>query len=360
MNNSLKITVIGAGNGGQAIAAHCAIKGYSVCLYNRNIEKLGAILNNKSIELYGAINGKGLLESITDNIQEAVNFADIIFIATTATAHCELARKMAPFLRQNQIIIFNPGRTGGLLEFKKILSSLNSNINVYLGEAQTLMYACRKTEEGRVHIIGEKERVLFSSDSRKDTEFILRFIKPIYSCFYPASNILQTSLENIGAIFHPCVILFNAAAIERGSLFYFYREMTPAIADFIQKVDKERIEIGKAYGIDLISATEWVSYAYPGIQGKTLCERMRNNPAYYDIMAPSTIYSRQLLEDIPTGLCPMTELGKLADVDVTLMDSIINICGSLLNIDFRKIGRSLSTLGLDNMSVPEIIKKISI
>ncbi len=357
MNNKVsKITVIGAGNGGQAIAGHCAIMGYSVCLYNRNIEKHhSTVFSHKVIELYGAINGKGTLNCVTSDIEEAVNFADIILIATTATAHGELALKMAPFLREGQIIILNPGRTGGLLEFKRILCSVCFK-KIYLAEAQTLIYACRKSEDGKVHIIGVKDRVLLASDTKDNTNYILAKLKNLYSCFYAAENVLQTSLENIGAIFHPCVILFNAAAIERGNLFYFYREMTPTIAEFIQKVDAERVEIGKAYGINLISATEWVSYAYPGIQGSTLCERMKNNPAYYDILAPTSIYTRQLMEDIPTGLYPMAELGKLAGVSVTLIDSIITICSSLLNIDFRKEGRSLSVMGIDNLTVSEIIK----
>lgn len=355
-NKALKITVIGAGNGGQAIAGHCAMMGYSVCLYNRNIESHHNVLfSQKVIELYGVIKGKGTLDCVTSNIEEAVSFADIILIATVATAHGELALKMAPFLREGQIIVLNPGRTGGLLEFRKNIYSVSPKL-VYLAEAQTLIYACRKAEDGKVHIIGVKDRVLLASDTKEHTDYILAQLRKIYPCFYAAKNVMQTSLENIGAIFHPCVVLFNAAAIERGNMFYFYREMTPTIADFIQKVDAERVEIGKAYGVDLISATEWVSYAYPGIQGTTLCERMKNNPAYYDILAPSSIYTRQLMEDIPTGLYPMAELGKLAGVNVTLMDSIITICSSLLNIDFRKEGRSLSVMGIDELTVSEIIK----
>lgn len=359
-NKSLNITVIGAGNGGQAIAAHCAIMGFPVCLYNRNIDKLGSVLKTREIELYGVITGKGILNSITSNIKEAVAFADIILIATTATAHASLASMMAPFLRDGQIIILNPGRTGGLLEFKNVLCTLNKTAHIYIGEAQTLMYACRKVSEGKVHIIGLKDKVLLSSDTKDNLHYILNRVKLLYSCFCEAKNLLHTSLENIGAIFHPCVILFNAAAIERGSLFYFYREMTPTIADFIQKVDAERLAIGKAYNIDLISATEWVSYAYPGTTGSTLCEKMKNNPAYYDILAPTTIYTRQLMEDIPTGLCPMSELGKLAGVNVCLMDSIIDICSSLLNVDFRRNGRSLQTLGLNGMNASDIINAFSI
>lgn len=359
MNDLLKISVIGAGNGGQAIAAHCAMKGFPVCLYNRDIKKLGSLQKNKTIELYGVIKGQGVLHKVTSKIQETIDFADVIFVVTTADAHREIAGQMAPHLRDNQIVVLTPGRTGGLLEFNKVLSELHVAARVYVAEAQTLMYACRKKKEGKVHVIGIKDKVLIASRNRKETDYILYTLKKIYTCFCPAVHILQTSLENIGAIFHPCVVLFNAAAIERGDMFYFYRDMTPDIARFIQKVDLERISIGKAYGIDLISAEEWVSYAYPNIKGDTLCERMKNNPAYHDIIAPSTIYSRQLMEDIPTGLYPMAELGKLAGVDVSLMDSIINISSTLLGIDFRKQGRSLSSMGLIGRNVDEVIEGIS-
>ena len=171
-------------------------------------------------------------------------------------------------------------------------------------------------------------------------------IHNIFPSFQPSESLLQTSLENIGCIFHPCVVLCNAAAIERGERFYFYRDMTPQTSEFIQKVDKERLEVGKAYGIHLQSASDWISSAYTGVKGDTLCERMRNNPAYHDIIAPSSIYTRQLFEDIPTGLLPISELGKIKGVATPLMDSIINISSVLLNTDFRKEGRKLSNFNI--------------
>lgn len=355
MSRCLNITVVGAGNGGQAIAGYCAMQGHRVCLFNRSLNKLGTLVHKKKIRLYGAIEGSGLIDVITDDIQKAVTFADIIMVTTTANAHRDLALLMAPYLQKDQVVVLNPGRTGGVFEFRKIIADFQNLPHFYLAEAQTLIYACRKKEEGLVHIIGVKNKVLLSGINREETLHVIEVLSDIYSCFVPAQNLLQTSLENIGAIFHPCVVLFNAAAIERGNSFYFYREMTPQIAQFIQLIDKERIAVGKAFGVDLISAADWVSYAYPGILGNSLCEKMKNNPAYYDIMAPNSIFSRQLLEDIPTGLLPMVELGQLAGVNVELMDSIITICSSLLGVNFRKDGRTLSNIGLDDLSVNEII-----
>jgi opine dehydrogenase len=212
--------------------------------------------------------------------------------------------------------------------------------------------------EGLVNIIGVKERVLLAARNASETNYIIEQLSHLYTCFSPARNLLQTSLENIGSIFHPCIILFNVAAIERNNSFYFYRDVTPQVAHFINKVDEERLNIGKAFNIDLISVENWISCAYKGVNGQNLQEKMRNNPAYYNIKAPNSIYSRQLMEDIPMGLVPMVELGRIASVNVELMDSIITICSSMLMIDFRKNGRTLIDLGLNNMSVQDILKVI--
>lgn len=359
-SNNRKITIIGGGNGGQAMAAYCAIKGYSVCLYNRNLEHLKNIVNTQSIRLSGRINATGHIDIITDDIQTATEYSDLIMIVTTANAHKILAELMAPYLSKNKTIILNPGRTGGLWEFDYILKQNNRSCDIVLAEAQTLIYACRIIDNGHVNIIGIKDRVLLSSYNRELTNLIIQQLSDLFTCFIPAKNILQTSFENIGAIFHPCVVLFNAAAIDRGDLFYFYRDMTDNIANFIQKVDKERINIGKKYNVDLISAEKWVSYAYPNIIGENLCEKMKNNPAYYNIISPTSIFSRQLMEDIPTGLVPLVEFGRLANVDVSLMDSMVTICNALLNTDFRESGRNLKSLGLGELSVDEIIDKYDI
>lgn len=351
----LNITVIGAGNGGQAIAGYAAFCQHRVCLYNRSEDKIKSLLTNKEIILSGKITGRGKVCIITDDIKTAVEFADIIMIATTANAHYDLALQMASYLKEGQIIILNPGRTGGLWEFQQALSSNPHTPSIYLAEAQTLIYACRLIEPGNVHIIGVKDKVLLSGRNKQETAYIINALSELYTCFIPAKSTIQTSLENIGAIFHPSVVLFNAATIERGSNFYFYRDMTEQVAGFIQQLDQERINIGKAFGVELISAEEWVSYAYPNIKGNNLRERMINNPAYFDIQAPPTVFTRQLTEDIPTGLLPMSELGKVAQVDVPLMNSVINICSALLRIDFRNQGRTLERLGLSNMDINDII-----
>jgi opine dehydrogenase len=352
----MKVAVIGAGNGGQAMAGYLSITGHDVSLCDINESIVHSLSVKGSIQLEGQLNGLGKINLITTDLQQTICGAEVIMIATTANAHRLLAKHLSNYLEDEQIVVLNPGRTGGALEFQQEVKRNNFSKRIYLAEAQTLVYACRIIEQGTVNIVGVKDKVLLAALPSSDTEHVLNKLDKLYNCFIPASNVLTTSLENIGAIFHPSVVLFNAAAIERGNIFYFYRDMTPSIASFIEQVDLERINLGKAYGIKLISAKEWVSFAYDNIAGETLCEKMKNNPAYYDIYAPKSIACRQLTEDIPTGIVPMIELGEIAGLEMPLFKSLLSISSSLLKTDFCKIGRNLASMGLQNCRVNDILK----
>ena len=355
----MKISVIGAGNGGQAIAGYLAMRNYDVALYDIDEERINELKGVGGIRLEGRINGFGLINCITNNLAEAVRNAEIIMVTTIANAHKDVARSLAPYVAEGQVIILNPGRTCGALVFKQALAEAGCKVRFYLAEAQTLVYACRLVKNGVVNVIGIKDEVLLAALPSSDTDFVLSRINPIYPSFKKTTNVLRTSLENIGAIFHPCVLLFNAATIERNEVFWFYRDMTEQIASFIEKFDKERLAVGKAYGIKLLGVNEWIKFAYKETVGDTLCERMRNNPAYHDIKSPSTIFTRQLTEDIPTGVLPIMELGKAAGVDTPLLESMICICEALLGQDLRSNGRNLKNLGLSGKSKQGILDYIT-
>lgn len=353
-----RIAVIGAGNGGHAIAGHFGLLGHEIALYDRLADSLNAIQKAGGVELLEALNGFGKVTTVTSSLKKVVAGAEIIMIATTADAHADIARNIAPYLEDNQIIVLNPGRTCGAIEFRKVCNEFGLRKKVFVAEAQSLIYACRIEQPGKVRIIGVKDKVLLATLPSSDTNFVADTLNGIFNCFIPVQNVMVTSLENIGAIFHPSVVLFNAAAIERGQNFFFYNDMTTSVAGFLDKIDKERLAIGKAFGIQLTPAIEWISLAYPNIKGDDLCSKMKNNPAYYKILAPNTLQSRLLLEDIPTGILPMMELAKLAGVETPLMQAVFTMSEQLLDRDFRFTGRTLRNLGLDHKSIEDIIKSL--
>ncbi len=353
----MRIAIIGAGNGGQAMAGHFTLLGHEVRLYNRRIERLGDVALHRRLRLTEAIQGEVTLAMVSDSLEAVLHDAELVMVTTTADAHRSIAEHLAPHLRSGQQVVLNPGRTLGAIEFASVLRGAGVQ-GVLVAEAQSLIYACRAESPGHVRVIGVKDRVMLAAYPSRDTDAILATLNSIHPCFIKAPHVLATGLENIGAIFHPPVILFNAAAIERGNLFYFYQDMTPAVADFIQALDAERLAVGEAFGLKLRPVSEWVSYAYTGIQGDTLMEKMRNNPAYHKIQAPTTLHSRLLLEDVPTGIIPMAELGALAAVPTPLLSSVHHMAQGLLGIDFSTTGRTLRNLGLHGRRAEDLLRDL--
>ena len=159
----MKIAVIGAGNGGQAIAGYLSLQGYDVSLYDIDVPKIMDLQNKGGIQLEGRIDGFGRVACITTDIVEAVKGAEIIMVTTVANAHRAVAKSIAPYIEEGQVIILNPGRTCGALVFKQTLIENGCRKRYYLGEAQTLVYACRVIENGHVNVIGVKDEVFCSS-----------------------------------------------------------------------------------------------------------------------------------------------------------------------------------------------------
>ena len=358
IENNKKVAVLGAGNGGQAMAADLALRGFSTNLWNRSQERITPLQNQGGIHLEGLLTGFSRPALITCNLEDAVSGTDIIMITTTADAHRSLIRQLSPYLREGQMIILNPGRTGGALEVRNTLREEHVMAQVYVAEAQSLPYACRITRPGSVRIAGIKNALPLAALPADDTPYVLESVQELFPSFTPALHVLETSLGNIGAIFHPAVALFNVSRIEEKEKFLFYKSVTPKIAAFLDKLDQERLAIGKAFGLELTTAADWLSKTYDNIRGATLHDRIQSNAAYAAISGPTNLNNRLLYEEVPTGLVPLIALGRAADVPTPLCSSLAILASTLTGIKFHREGRTLSRLGIKEMSVETLTEYI--
>lgn len=356
-----KFAVLGAGHGGKTMAAHLGLMGFTVNLYNhKDVEKdyeidLGEIRARGGIQLDGVIEGFGRLNIVSSNIKEVIDGVDVIMVVVPANAHKYIAEVCAPYLQEGQIIILNPGRTGGALEFRKILKEKGVSDKVKLAEAQTLIYACRSIGPTRAKILGIKKSVSLAALPATEIESVLKIVNKAYPQFIPASSVLETSLDNIGAVFHPALTLLNSARIEStGGEFEFYIEgATPSVCKVIEAVDRERVNVAKALNVRAIPAKEWLSLAY-GVKGENLFEAIQNNPAYKGIKAPPHLRHRYIFEDVPTGLVPFASLGDMLGIPTSTIKSLINLASAMFETDFWDQGRTVEKLGLAGLTVREI------
>ena len=357
-----KYTVIGAGHGGKAMAAHLALMGLQVTLYNRTFDHISIMKKRGGIELEGPEGGPrgfGKLKLVTSDIGDAIKRAQIIMVVVPSSAHADVARTTAPHLKNGQIVILHPGRTGGALEFTKVLRDEDCCADVTVSEAETFIYASRSDGPAEARIFRIKEAVPLAALPATRNERVLAAIKSAYPQFIDGVNVLHTGLNNMGAIFHPALTLLNAGWIEatHGDYQFYIDGVTPSVARVLESLDRERVTVASSLGIRARTATEWLKLAYDTI-GEDLHDAIHNQPGYYGIKAPSTLSHRYIFEDIPASLVPMASLGERFGVSVRGMDAIIRLACIVHRTDYWKRGRTVDKLGIGNLSVNELSRYV--
>jgi len=89
------------------------------------------------------------------------------------------------------------------------------------------------------------------------------------------------------------------------------------------------------------------------VDGANLYEQIQKVRAYEGIKGPTNLNTRYLFEDIPTGLVPLSCLGKALGVKTPTMDAVVELGSALLG----RISRPRSdvgTSGLAGLSAEEI------
>ena len=359
MSQKIKhITVIGAGHGGKAMAAHLSLMGAKVTLFNRTWKHVEPIAERGGVLLKSnnGLSGFGKLAKVTSDLKDALNRSRLIMLAVPAFAHAELAKKMSEFLESDQIVVLNPGRTFGALEFKKILIESGCEANVIVAEAQTFIYASRSSGPAEAFIHRIKEAVPLAAFPAANTQQVLDILKPYYPQFINGKTVLHTGLNNIGAIFHPTIMMYNLGRVESiDKDFEFYVDgVTPSVAKLMEAVDRERVRIGRMLSIEIITAKEWLKLAY-NADGENLYEAIHNQEGYRGIQAPSTMNHRYINEDIPMSLVPMASLGDVLGIRVRGMSSIIRQACIIRERDYWKIGRSVESLGISHLRARKML-----
>ena len=315
-------------------------------------------MTKKTVTLEGAIESTGALSYVGTDIAAAIADRDIIMVVTTATGHKDIAALIAPHLKDGQIVILNPGRTFGALEFDSILRNSSNCRNTIVAEANTLMFAARVNSPGVVDIKGVKKEVSIAALRAYETEKVLSMIQPIFPQFIAASSVLETSFGNIGAVFHPVITLMNRDLIRKGQPFEFYIDgITKKSIEVIKDVDKEMRYVSEALGITTLSVIDWLASRY-GLTGDDPYLMIRSNPTYCGIMSPDTLDHRYLWEDIPTGLVPVSSSGKALNIETRVIDSLIDLADETLGRDFRTEGRTLESLGLSSLFLMKDLRDI--
>jgi len=227
--------------------------------------------------------------------------------------------------------------------------------DVTIAESETFIYASRSDGPAQARIFRIKEAVPLAALPATRTAMVLEKIHEAFPQYIDGGNVLQTGLNNMGAIFHPAISILNAGWIEstHGDFQFYINGVTPSVARVLEALDRERVTVASSLGIRARTAMEWLSLAYNTV-GENLEEAIHSQPGYYGIKAPPILNHRYIFEDVPMSLVPIASIGQRFGVSVRGIDSIIRLASIIHRTDYWRRGRTIEKLGLDVLGVDEL------
>jgi opine dehydrogenase len=347
------VAVIGGGNGGFAMAANLALSGWDINLYElpRFKENITPLLSEGGIHITGAAHtGFAKLSRITSDINEAVENAYYIMVTTVALAHEEVAKIIAPAVREGHAIFILPGN-GGSLIFAKAFREKGITTKVYIAEALTLPYACRKTSLTSVNVsrmLGKNPLAAFPS---KDNEKILNIFQKFYPDSFLMTNVLEVAINNPNIILHPGPSILNMARIEfsKGDFGLYQEGFSPSVMKIMDGLDKELMDIQKTLGFPVLSYKKLFEMRYekPFEEQFGFMRKLGNK-------GPFNVNTRYITEDVPVGMALVASLGIFLSVPTPTFDSIISLSCLMSETNYWDEGRTLRKLGLSSLNLSEL------
>ena len=360
-----KIAVLGAGNGGITAAADLSSRGFKVNLYQMpgHEKSLKAIKEKGEILLQEPTGDKICkINLATTDIKEAIEDCQIIMLTIPGFAIESYAKLLADIVNEDQIILLNGAASMGCVRFINEAKKLGINKKFKIAETNSLTYGTRAfPQEARVELSLRVKKIFLAAYPAKDTKEILDVCKQIYDCFVEAKNIWHVTLENGNPEVHPGPCLLNAGRIDysKGEFWLYKEGITEHTVKVLKAIEKERMEIGKAFGFELEDAiTSRVRRGYFKDEDKTLQELFNTSEVFTAIKGPISVTSRYFTEDISTGLVLWSSLGKALGVPTPNIDAVIVLAGSLLDTDFYKEGLTLEKLGFKGLNKDELEKSV--
>jgi opine dehydrogenase len=341
------IVVVGAGNGGHAMAAHMTLKGFPVRFYElpRFADNIQAAKEQGGIRLTGVV-GEGFakLERITTEIAEAIRGASHIFVVTQALGHEEVARLCAPHLEENQTVILFPG-SGGTLQFAKTLRDAGIGHKIYLAETVTLPYACRMQGPAHVNVHqGSAVREVIASLPAKDTAAVIEVTNSAYPSLTAATHVLEVALYNPNILLHPIGVIFNLGRIEysKGEFWMYKEGFTPSVKKLLHALEAEKMSLLRALGLEPVPFEAFYAYRY---------EKDWADFATVASKGPFSAKTRYITEDIPIGMVLWASLGEMLEIPTPTARALIHISSVIHDTDYWEGGRTMERLGLAGMTV---------
>ncbi|MDT3677756.1 MAG: NAD/NADP octopine/nopaline dehydrogenase family protein [Burkholderiaceae bacterium] len=349
----MRIAVLGGGNGSHAAAADLAEQGHEVRLWRRDTHALAPLIESPRITLVDHAGRREVpLDCATPDAGEALRGAELVLAPCPAFAQADLARTIAPHLRDGQVVYLPPG-TFGSFAMASAVRDAGSRARVAFAETGTLPYLARKHGPAEVAITTRATRLPTGVYPAADSEQALATIARAYPAIEAVEDALSAALMNAGPVIHPPLILMNAGPLEHFERWDIHAEGTqPAIRRVTDALDGERIALREALG-----------YAAPHFP---LSDHYENDRWMYGNAHDKLVDSgdwrehidlrkhRYMREDVAYGLAFLVSVADWAGVACPVARGLLSIASALVGEPLDQGPRTLGALGLASLDAPSM------
>lgn len=346
----MKISILGAGNGGTAVAAELSLKGHDVTLI-----KTSNAMHDQSfnylLENGGTVNliedGKTVtarIKRVTRDIS-LISESEIVIIYIQTNYHEDLIKRIKPHLRNGQILLINPGYFSTAYVLKHC-----SDIDLTVCEAQSSFLDCRISQPGTIKIGFRNVRNplgIYPANRTKESKAIL---DKLGFPFTYLPSVVEAALHNPNLIVHTVGAIMSIPRIEKtkGDYCMYHEVFTPSVWRILEALDNEKMNVLEKLGCKRVSYVEACKHR------NTLDDSRDAKEVFFwyagmptRAKGPVVVDSRYISEDVPQGLVLLESFGIKLNVPTPICTALIEIASAALGRDLRKEGRTLERLGED-------------
>lgn len=351
----MKISMLGAGNAGCAVAADLTLKGNEVTLiktshamHDDNFEFLQKNEGRMTLNEFGDIKSANI-HKVSRNVSD-IEGAEIIIIYIQTNFHEQLIERIAPYLQDDQILLINPGYLSTAYVLKHCADK-----NLIIAEAESSFIDGRIMEPGyfRVGFRNVRNPIGIYPVARR--EEAIKKLDQLGERFVYLDSVVEAALHNPNLVVHTVGSVMSIPRIEKshGDFCMYHEAYTrdnPSTWKILEALDAEKMNVLEKLGFSRISYVEACKYRN-SLDDSIDAKEVFLNYAEMDTRAkgPTKVDSRYISEDVPQGLVMLEALGKSLGVSTPIVSGLIEIAGAALGRDLRAEGRTPEGLGLDNI-----------
>jgi len=348
----MKIAIVGAGSIAFATAALLKKRGHQVMLWSPSNKRSLDLSQGVPLEATGALEGSFPIQ-VALSAQTLSEWGEVILFTLPAYGHKATMDAIAPYLRKGMSIIISSHTSFGALYLSRLLTRRGITLPIIVWG--TTIVTARQQNFTKVQINTIRAQVDLATLPKTQSEWGLSLCETLFGAhFVDRGSLMAIALSNLNPQNHCGIALGNMSRMEHGENWNQGQNITPNIGRLLEALDEERLAIARALKLKVRTIFEHfhLSFHIPIASISEMNQQMFQQGK--GGQGPQTANSRYVLEDVPFGLVPTVQIGKLAGVATTLHEAGINLFSALYGRDFYKENDLLSSLELNKMTLHEL------